>query len=383
MGHQRKIIYLAGFLYSFPGALAAYINSSFISSFTGEKLAGIIYSLGAIFSILALLYAPKILSKIGGYKFLLCVSFLYASIFGILSFVSDTIVVIVLFILFFCMNTMMIFSLDELLKIFSDNKSTGKIRGIYIMLSNLAWVLALLSFGAFLGALSFRYIYLIGFAVMLLFFLLAFLKLKKAPDPNYDKKDTFKYVKEFFQNKNLFRAFGLTFLLQFFYCAMVVYTPIYLSAHLGFSWQEIGLIFTIMLLPFLFMPVSLGKYADRIGERKLLMYGFFIMALSTLSLFLITKHSVFIWTALLFITRIGASTVESMSDAYFFKHIRPENEEYVGVYRSASPTAYIITPLLALVVFYLVPSFNFIFLILGAFMLSGIYLASTIEKSDI
>jgi MFS family permease len=218
---------------------------------------------------------------------------------------------------------------------------------------------------------------------MLIFFLLAFLKLKKLPDPNYDKKNMFKYVKEFFQNKNLFRAFGLTFLLQFFYCSMVIYTPIYLSVHLGFSWKEIGIIFTIMLLPFLFVPVSLGKYADQIGERKILMHGFFILALSTLSLFLIKEHSIFIWTILLFITRIGASTVESMSDAYFFKHIRPENEEYVSIYRATSPVAYIIAPLLTFFIFSFVPSFNYIFLVLGTLMLSGIYLASTIKKSDI
>jgi hypothetical protein len=72
-----------------------------------------------------------------------------------------------------------------------------------------------------------------------------------------------------------------------------------------------------------------------------------------------------------------------MSDSYFFKHIKPENEEFVGVYRSASPVAYIIGPLFAFVVFSFVPSFNFLYLILGAFMLCGIYLSGTIRKSDI
>jgi MFS family permease len=138
-----------------------------------------------------------------------------------------------------------------------------------------------------------------------------------------------------------------------------------------------------MLIPFLFVPINLGKYADKIGERKILMFGFAVATLSTLSLFFITEHAIFIWAFLLFVTRIGASTIESMSDVYFFKHIKPENEEFIGVYRSASPVAYIIAPLVALIIFYLVPSFNYIFLILGALMLSGIYLASTIEKSDI
>ena len=79
---------------------------------------------------------------------------------------------------------------------------------------------------------------------------------------------------------------------------------------------------------------------------------------------------------------MGNATIETMSDAYFFKHITPENEEWVGVYRSAPGASYIIGPLAALAIFALVPSFNYIFLVLGALMLYGVYLASTIRKGD-
>ena len=71
MKHDRKIIYLAGFLFSLPIALMSYVNSSFLSSFIGEKLVGIIYTLGSIASILALLVVPTIFRKMGGYRFLL------------------------------------------------------------------------------------------------------------------------------------------------------------------------------------------------------------------------------------------------------------------------------------------------------------------------
>ena len=125
MKHNRKIIYLAGFLYSLPIALAAYINSSFISSFIGEKLMSLIYALGSLSSILALLIAPKILRKIGGYKFLLLITFLDALSFWMLSLSTSTWVVVIIFILGMSLNTLLIFSLDELLKIFSNDKSTG------------------------------------------------------------------------------------------------------------------------------------------------------------------------------------------------------------------------------------------------------------------
>jgi MFS family permease len=156
-----------------------------------------------------------------------------------------------------------------------------------------------------------------------------------------------------------------------------------LYAHLHFSWTEISTIFAIMLLPFVIIQAPLGIYSDKIGERKILMLGFTIMSLATLSIFFINIHAVWIWAMLLFMTRIGAATIEVMSDVYFFKHIKPENEELIGIYRSATPVSYIIGPAIALIVFYFIPSFNFIYIVLGTIMLCGIYLSSTIRKSDI
>ena len=385
MKHDRKIIYLAGFLFSLPIALMSYVNSSFLSSFVGEKLVGIIYTLGSITSILALLVVPTIFRKMGGYRFLLLLIGLDA--LSILFFVlaKDAWTIIIAFIFGFAFNAIIVFSLDELLKIFSKNSGTGGIRGTYLAITSLAWILSqfVLMFGQTKEVFSFQSIYLMAFVIMILFFLLSFFTLKNTIDPKYDRIKSIKYVKEFFKNKNLFRAYGLNFLLQFFYCWMVIYTPIYLSAHLGFDWKQIGLIFAVMLLPFSILPFSLGKYSDRIGERKMLMSGFLLTSFFTLALFFIQTNEIWIWALALFSTRIGAATIETMTDTYFFKHIKMENEEFVGVYRSSPPVAYVIGPLVASIVFVFVPSFNFIYLILGALMLFGVYLSSTIRKSDV
>ena len=119
------------------------------------------------------------------------------------------------------------------------------------------------------------------------------------------------------------------------------------------------------------------------GERKILIFGFSITAIFAALLFYIHGHDVWLWALMLFITRIGSGSVEVGSDAYFFKHIKSENDEFVGVYRSASPVAYIIGPLVAFLLFLFIPSFNYLYLILGAIMLYGVYLASTIKRGDI
>src|SRR3989344_4620399 len=206
MKQNRKIIYLAGFLFSMPIALMSYINSSFLSSFVNGKLMGVTYALGSVASILALLTAPTIFRKFGGYKFLLFVIGFDA--LSILSFAlaKNAWVALLAFILGFALNTVIIFSLDEILKIFSKNSSTGKTRGTYLAVSSAAWILAQLVSGTILGEFSFRMIYLTAFSIMILFFLLCLFKLRDIPDPEYDKLKIVKYIKEFFKNKNRRRS---------------------------------------------------------------------------------------------------------------------------------------------------------------------------------
>ncbi|PIR68242.1 hypothetical protein COU49_02095 [Candidatus Nomurabacteria bacterium CG10_big_fil_rev_8_21_14_0_10_35_16] len=378
-----KIIFLVGFLFAFHLAITAYINSSFLSTFLAEKKIGLIYALASASAIFALLLVPKILKKLGGYKFLLIISILNLLSLFSLSVTNNTLGIIVLFIFYFTLNNLIIFILDELLQIFSKGSIVGRIRGLYLTIINSAWVFAQIFSGKVLSGLSFSFFYLMASGVMFLFLLIVLISFKNTPDPNYDKLPIFKSIRKFFKNKTLARSYRINFLLQFFYSWMVIYTPLYLFTHLGFTWKEISIIFTIMLLPFVLIQFPLGQHSDKVGERKIMMIGFFIISLTTMSLFFITKHSVWIWALALFGTRLGAASVEVMSDAYFFKHINKENDEFIGVYRNTGPMAYILAPLLASGLFFIIPDLNFIFLILGALMLSGVYTASTIQKDDI
>ena len=380
---KLKNIFFAGFLLSLHLALTAYVNSSFLSLFLEEKNVGFLYILGFIISIIALLLIPKILSKIGGYKLLLWSAGLNTISLLFLSMSKNIWVIIPMFVFYLTLNTMIIFLLDELLQIFSKNSGVGKIRGFYITILSLAWIIAQSVSGTILNNFSFSILYFISFVIMAIFFVISFFFLKNLPDPKYDRISILQSLKIFFKNKNLVRSYKINFLLQFFYAFMVIYTPIYLNAHLGFTWREIGMIFAIMLTPFIILPLPLGKYSDKIGERKMLIFGFALASLATLFLFFIKQHEIWIWALALFITRIGASTIEIMSDVYFFKHITPENDELIGIYRNTAPVAYTLAPLVAFMIFTFTPSFNFIYIILGVIMLFGVYLSSTIQKNDI
>ncbi len=378
-----NVIYLAGFLFSFPIALAAYINSSFLASFTGEKIVGIGYTLGSIVSIICLSLAPKLWRKLGGYTFLSLVALLDIATFATLAYTTHAEVAIPAFVIGIALNTLIIFSLDEFIELSADNAITGRVRGKYLTIASFAWILAQLSIGTIFQNLNFQMLYLVCGVVLTTFLLLVIIYFRNIQTFEYKKPNVWHLLGEFTTHKNLVRACKINFLLQFFFAWMVIYTPIYLGAHLGFTWAEIGKIFTVMLLPFILIPLPLGKYSDKVGERTMLMLGFLVTSIATILIFFIKVHSILVWMVILFLTRVGASTVETMSDVYFFKHIDPKNEEYVSIYRSVSPVAYITAPIVALFVLIYVPAFEYLYLILGLIMLSGIYLASRISKRDI
>lgn len=380
---KLKNIFFLGFLLSLHLAFVSYISSSFLSTFSGEKNVSFIYVLGSLASLLALLFVPKILRVSGEYKFLLGSSALSTLALLLLSKLNSFWGIIPVFIFYFALNSLIVFALDELVQIFSQNSKMGHVRGLYLTVINLAWVISQAISGNILSNFSFSSVYFIAFVIMATFFLIVLFSLKNLKDPKYDKVIAWESFKKFFRDKNLARAYKINFLLQFFYVWMVVYTPIYLFSHLGFTWKEIGIIFTIMLLPFVLIQYPLGKYSDKIGERKMLILGFLIASIATISLFFIQKHTIWIWAIALFATRFGAAIIEVMSDVYFFKHIQRENDEFIAVYRNTSPVSYVIAPVVAFLVFSFTPAFNFIFLLLGALMLYGVYLSSRINKKDI
>ena len=152
---------------------------------------------------------------------------------------------------------------------------------------------------------------------------------------------------------------------------MIIYSPIYLHEYLGFAWNKIGIIFTIMLLPFVFLDFPLGKLSDKIGEKKMLFVGFMISAVFTLLIPLILEPTLWLWAMILFTTRIGAAIIEIMSESYFFKSVTERNDDEISFFRNTGPLSFLIAPLCATGLLFVLPSFKYLFFVLGAVMFIG------------
>ncbi len=376
------LLYIIGFVFAFISSLPAYINSSFLKNLTNEQSIGLIYTCGSIFSLLFLILIPKLLKRFGNFKITLILVSLYFLNFLGLSFGQNNIFVILCFMLSGALATTIYFTFDIFVEHDSSNSKTGNIRSIYLTFINFAWLFSPWIAGNIADKYQLKTIYLISAITTIPIIFMVFIGLKNFKDQQYKNFSFTEALKSINSNKNIKNIVYSSFLLQIFYSWMVIYTPIYLNEYLRLDWDIIGIIFSIMLLPFVLTQIPLGFLADKkFGEKEILSIGFVIISIFTVSISFINNINIFLTLAfILFMTRVGAAMVELMNDTYFFKQINDDDLNIINLYRVATPLAYIISPILATIVLIFVP-FKFIFLILGLIMILGLKCSLSIKDT--
>ena len=168
-------------------------------------------------------------------------------------------------------------------------------------------------------------------------------------------------------------------LIQAFYALMIIYTPIYLHNYIGFDWTTIGILFSVMLIPFVIVGIPEGFIADSgFGEKRTIAIGFLICGLATLACAIFGDGSVLLWAILLFLTRVGAASSEIMADTYFFKKINGRDIQKIGIFRTARPIAYVASSVAATILLS-VTDIRGLFVVIGLLMFYGIRVVLSIS----
>lgn len=381
------VIYVSNLLLSLHYFLILYIHSSFLGTYVSDSHLSGLFVAGSILNLILFFNIPRILARVGNYTFTLwAIIFEAIAIAGMVTGTSAW-TIGASFILHQAVISMILFGLDIFLEgTVRDEKHTGTVRGVYLTLSNLTLVFSPLLTGILMAGTDFKKVYLVSLILLAPLFILVQTYLKRAA---YHYKNGTQIIRTYMQarkNKDVRGVLYGHFMLQFFYAWMVIYMPIYLHNNIGFDWKEIGVIFTVMLLPFLLFELPIGRLADRkYGEKEIMLSGFVIMALSTFFIPFVTSANPFIWAGMLFLTRVGASFVEITSESYFFKHVDEKNPGLISLFRMARPFAYITVPIIvtgSVTIFNLNNGlYAYIFPILSVFMFFGIKYAASIKDT--
>lgn len=368
---NKNVVYLLMFLFSLHVTPATYIESSFLGKFVSTASLGFIFATGSLLSIIAFIYVRPALHRFGNYKtFILVITVELISLLA-MALSTNGWVVMGAFIAGYTMRNLAFFNLDIFMEHFSKDTETGSIRGIYLTISSLAYVIGPLVAGIVLSDDAYWKIFMLSSALLLPVYYILFKYMRGFHDPVYKEPKLMYTARAVFKNRDMRSIFAINSILRFFYAWILIYTPIYLTQQIGFSISEVTFMIAIALVAFLILQTPLGYIADtRLGEKELLIVGFIILSVATSSMSFITSTEFWVWAGVLFIGRVGASMVEVMSESYFFKKIDSSNLNIISLYRSIRPFVYLAPLLASLLLFFI--DIKYLFLILGIAILYGI-----------
>lgn len=371
-GTTRGMLYLSNFLLAIHLFVVLYVNSSYLATFVGEDLVGLIYIFGSILSLASFFLISRVLARFGNIRTLTGIAILEFLIFIGLAFPGHPAIAILLFIGYLVLYPFILYCLDILLERYTDDeRETGSVRGLFLTITSLGIIIAPLLAGLVVGDEQYARVFIFAALFLIPFLVIIRRTFRTFTDGHYTPlKPRFLFTC-LTGNRTLFTIFKAHFLMQLFFAWMVIYTPIYLHEHIGFDWGTLGVIFTIMLIPYAFEAV-LGKIADRWwGEKEMLTLGFVLTACFVGIMSFVTSVNPLIWAGILLMTRVGAALLESMTEVYFFRHVDSNDANTISCFRMLRPLAYIIAPLVGVLALFFI-DIQYLFILFGVIILFGL-----------
>lgn len=377
-----KILSLCSFFLGISSALILYLESDYFKIALGSDNITFFFIAGYLLALVLIFNWHHLVRRYGKARVFLVNMMAKLVIVLLLVFSPINQFSAWLLVLYIASTVLMWIDLDVLLEACSKDMKTGKIRGAYLTIMNAGYLIAPLLAGILISRWGIRSVFLASALALIVVIFIASAKLKKISNCGIEDLGFFLLMKKVLQRKNVMRVYYVSFLLELFFALMIVYTPLYLL-DLGFSWAKIGGIFSIMLIPFVLLQYPAGVLADKKYEEKdMIVIALFLMAVSTTMIFFIHSREYFLWAAILFATRIGASLIEILRDSYFYKRIDQIDVDIVDFFRSVRPMAYILGLAIATPIVYFT-HIRYIFLFVGLMMLTGIPFALKMASSRV
>lgn len=377
------VINALSFIFGFADSFFVYVLSSFFATVLGSDNVGVFYLVTFATVFVLLWHLRRLIRRVGGSVrsfFLLILAAIFAS--ALLSVIPVGWPAAILAMVLLVVTNLAWVSLDVVLEEFSEDGVTGSVRGLHLTVMNAGIMLAPFFSTKVLESFDFSGIFFgltLGYALLLA---TSIVFLRNGRDPDTADMEARSAWKKMLKEPNLFHIYVISFALEFFYVIMIIYTPIHLRA-LGFSWESIGLLFTIMLLPFVLLQYPLGVMADRrFGEKEFLIMSLGLAFMITMAVGLFSSPSLFFWAVLLFLSRVGAAGIEVLRDAYFYKQIDGGDDDLIAFFRTARPAANVIGALLAIPLLALFP-LQSVFFLASAVLFVSLYSAFKLEDTPV
>ncbi len=342
-----QLIAFLGFLYGLSISLLAYVTSSYFKEVTGsDNVSGFYFIIFAV-ALPLLFHLHRFVEGFGRARTLMLVLVMQIEVLFFLQFVPVHYAGAALLIVYAILNSFVAVLIDIVLEAYSVDGTTGRLRGLYLSVWNFGVLVGPLLSMYILDRFGFSAIFTAELLVYVAMFLAVFLALNNIRGHVPKQRLSLRKVARIFHaRRDLTYIYAISLALRFFYAVMTVYMPLYLF-DLGMQPMEVGLVFTVMLIPFILLQYPAGVLADKkYGEKEMIIVGIMIMIGATVWMGLTNRTDVWMWMVLLTVSRIGAAILETMEDSYFYKQITANDMALINFFRTTRPLAYVMCMLL-------------------------------------
>ena len=369
----RVILFFANFFFSALSALALYILIPYLSTLMPVAYTGFVVAAGGLTAVIIFPFLPHLVARYGAQQLALTFAFVEMIALFILAAAPGALASILFIIVMVTLQPFLSYELDLLLEASSDGEGmTGRVRALFLTAWNMGSFVAPLLVGALLASSdAYGRVFIAAAAAMVPFIVL--LAARHLPSGKVATpaamSDTLSCI---LHNRDLTAVSIGHIILWCFYVWAPLYGTAYLHTVLGFSWTDLGWIFSIMLLPYVLLEYPAGWLADRfIGDKELMFAGFLIAGAALASLSMLTpSSSLILILCILVVSRSGAALIESMTEGHFFRRVTEQDVNSVSIFRGAWPLAYVIAPLIGSTIL-LVGNYQLLFVITGGIVALG------------
>ena len=367
-----KMIAFISFLLGFSQSVLLYVMSTYFKQAAGMENVGSFYFIAYAILFVALLNLHKAARRFGNVNvFFLAVFFKLVAI-AVLANLSPSWFGIFLMMLYVIFAGVEWVSLDAILESYSCDQESGRIRGKHLAIFNAGILLGPFISTRLLDRFDFSGIFIFLLIFNSIVFIYVLLKLRTSNSHFQSTVSTRELFRKIKKRPDVMHIYYISFVLEFFYALMIIYTPIYLI-DLGLSWAQIGTIFTFMLLPFVVLQYPAGILADRHkNEGKSLIYAVMLVFVCVVGVYLTNSVSVLVWSLLLFGTRVGAALIEILRDSYFYRRIDGDDVDLIDFFRTSLPMGYVVAAISSFIVIQLF-SVSAVFVLVALVVSSAVY----------
>lgn len=363
--------------------LLVYVLSSYLGQFLSAARVGLVFGASAALMMLGFLAAPVVLTHLSVRRVSLVLALADLATLLALAAGAPRELAIGLVILQGALAPLIAYTLDLFLENATTEEGiTGHMRGLFLTSGNVALVASPVLIGLILAATDdYPRIFAAAAASLAVFVVIITTRKRFLADERITHQAALAAtLRCLLKDRGVRAVLIANTILQNFFLWAPVYIPLYLHETIGLSWQTLGPLFALMLLPFLLIELPMGFLEDRFrGARAAMAAGFAISGIS-LSAFAFVSRATDLATiaVILILTRVGAALVEITSETSFFRGVGGQDAESVSFFRMTRPLGMLMGPLIGSALLALV-SLQELFIPLGVLMLLGIPFALRIN----